>query len=284
MNNATSEEKVVSLPVEKIDDPIVELHPNDDLEGLKELADSIKEMGQINPILVRPKGERYQVLAGHRRLKACRTYGIPFLKAIVRPLEDKEAMIACILENAQRIESDPFKEAELFQKLMQEHQMSQAEVAKKFGKSDGYVRTRLKLLGLTPSVKQFFQEGNLNLSVAAEIAKVANERDQQILASDLMERPEKTERAKAIVEGFQKYKEEMQNAPPAEVIERAREIPAVKCPWCRKDVEQTEIMVATFCRGCYDNLKYLTEKDRRENPQRYELPQKNSEQTPSKTE
>ncbi len=124
-----------------------------DEKALKELAVSIKEHGVIQPIIVRNIGNKYEIIAGERRYKASALAGLTKIPAIVRNLDDKESSKVALLENLQRKNLNPLEEARTYQKILEIDQMTQEELAKTMGKSQGAVANKLRLLTLSEAVQ-----------------------------------------------------------------------------------------------------------------------------------
>ena len=124
-----------------------------DEKALKELAVSIKEHGVIQPIIVRNIGNKYEIIAGERRYKASAMAGLTTIPAIIRNLDDKESSKVALLENLQRKNLNPIEEAKTYQKILELDQMTQEELAKTMGKSQGAVANKLRLLALTDEVQ-----------------------------------------------------------------------------------------------------------------------------------
>ena len=132
-------------------------------EALSELADSIKEHGLIQPLLVRPLGdERYQLVAGERRWRACRMLGLDEVPAIVREMTDAEVMELALIENLQREDLTPLEEAAGYRDLMETYGLTQEEAAKRVGKSRSAVANTLRLLQLPEQVRLLVEEGRLS--------------------------------------------------------------------------------------------------------------------------
>lgn len=124
-----------------------------DEKALKELAISIKEHGVIQPIIVRNIGNKYEIIAGERRYKASALAGLTTIPAIIRNLDDKESSKVALLENLQRKNLNPIEEAKTYQKILEIDQMTQEELAKTMGKSQGAVANKIRLLSLTDEVQ-----------------------------------------------------------------------------------------------------------------------------------
>jgi len=257
------EEKIMEIDVNLIDEPPVLLHPETDIQYLEELAQSIKQSGLLNPIIVRPKGSRYQLVAGYRRWLACKKFGIPKIKARVVYMDDKEALLSSAIENIQRTDNDPIAEAKLYHKLVYEQGMSPKEVAEKVGKSVGYIEARLDLLTMPETIQQLVKEGKLQLGVIPLLKKIDDEEQRVLLASDIAHRGYTIKEATILIDSFLKYRDEMKEAEPEKVLEKAHETPLATCEWCKKPKPVTTFRSIAVCDDCYKELIYLWVKSRK---------------------
>lgn len=136
-------------------------------DSLQELADSIREQGIIQPIVVRPiNNDRYEIIAGERRWRAAQLANLSEIPVIIRHVPDESAIAMALIENIQRENLNPIEEAMALQKLMVEFAMTHQEVANAVGKSRSGISNLLRLLELDPEVKTFVEEGKLSLGHA----------------------------------------------------------------------------------------------------------------------
>lgn len=144
---------IQDVPVDLIEpspfQPRIDFNESD----LLELSNSIREHGIIQPIIVRQKGEKYELVAGERRLRAGRMVGLDVLPAIVRQLTDREAAEMALIENLQRKDLNYLEEAEGYQRLLDEFGLTQKELAMRIGKSQSAIANKLRLLKLPEAVK-----------------------------------------------------------------------------------------------------------------------------------
>lgn len=158
-------------------------------QDFSELVDSIRENGLLQPIIVRPMGDRFEVVAGNRRLEACRRLKHRKIKAIVVEIDDKTAYEVSITENVQRRTLEPLEEAAAFKKYCEEFGWgSQTELAKKIGKSQEFVSHRIKLLELPNQVKNALMNNEITLSSAEELVWLKNESVKKKIATDCTNR------------------------------------------------------------------------------------------------
>lgn len=133
-----------------------------DEPGLEELADSIKAHGVLQPVLVRPHGQGYQLVAGERRLLAAQRAGLLKIPAVVRDIPDDQILLLALVENIQREQLNPIEEAQAYQRLLEQLQLTQEQVAASLGKERSTVANALRLLKLPPPVKEMVAEGKLS--------------------------------------------------------------------------------------------------------------------------
>ncbi len=122
-------------------------------EALKELSDSIKVHGVIQPIIVRKLGDKYEIIAGERRYKASVLAGMTKIPAIIRNMDDKEASKVALLENLQRKDLTPIEEARTYQKILEIDDMTQEELGRTMGKSQAAIANKMRLLSLPDEVQ-----------------------------------------------------------------------------------------------------------------------------------
>jgi ParB/RepB/Spo0J family partition protein len=145
---------------------------------LAELAESIKLKGVLQPILVRPKGDGYEIVAGARRFRAAQLAGIAEIPAVVRELSDQEALEAAVLENLQREDVSPLEEASAFKALMDQHGYDFDALCVKVGKPAAYVKGRLRLGGLGEYAREALDRQLITLGHAQHIATLTEDRQQ----------------------------------------------------------------------------------------------------------
>ena len=153
-----------------------------DPEKLAELAESIREHGVFQPILVRRAIEGYELVAGERRLRAAKLAELQQIPAIVVDFNDTQMMEVSLLENIQREDLSPIEEAEAFKQLVDKVGYTQEELAKRVGKSRTYVTNSLRLLKLPYEVKEMVRKGELSYGQARTILSVEGEERQKALA------------------------------------------------------------------------------------------------------
>jgi ParB family chromosome partitioning protein len=162
-----------------------------DQEQLEELALSLREIGVLQPILVRPIDEdRYEIIAGERRYRAARLAGLEEIPAIVRQTDDAQLLTEALVENIHRADLNPLEEAAAYQQLLDDFGMTHEELAKRVGKSRSAISNALRLLGLPPALQQrvatrALTAGHARALLALEDARQQEAIAQRVVAEDL---------------------------------------------------------------------------------------------------
>ena len=169
-------EKVVEKPVEKIVEKPVEqtlklnlIEPNSeqprknfDEESLQELADSIKQYGILQPLIVQKKGNHYEIIAGERRWRAAKLAGITDVPVLIREYDKQQTMEIALIENVQRADLNPIEEAQAFQQLIQEFHLTQEEIANRVSKNRATITNSMRLLKLDVRVQDMLADGKIS--------------------------------------------------------------------------------------------------------------------------
>ncbi|HTD34604.1 MAG TPA: ParB/RepB/Spo0J family partition protein [Candidatus Elarobacter sp.] len=150
-------------------------------EALEELRASIAAFGVLVPVIVRERGDGYELIAGERRVRAAKAAGLETIPALVRASDDRESLEVAIIENLQRENLDPLEEAMGFQHLMESYAFTQEQVAERVGKSRPSIANAMRLLSLSDEVKQFVRDGKLSAGHARALLALPVER-REVLA------------------------------------------------------------------------------------------------------
>lgn len=185
-NEAENGSSTVTLRISELEPNRNQPRKEFDEEALASLAESIKQHGLLQPIMVRPiLGGGYQIVAGERRYRASQLAGITEVPVIIRDLTDKEAMQIALIENLQRENLNPIEEAQGYQSLMDEHGLTQEEVAEAVGKSRPAVANSLRLLKLPDEITQMLGQGKLSPGHARALLSIENESEQIRIANEI---------------------------------------------------------------------------------------------------
>ena len=157
-------------------------------EALQELSASIKEHGVIQPIIVRKLGDKYEIIAGERRYKASVLAGMTKIPAIIRNLDDKEASKVALLENLQRKDLTPIEEARTYQKILELDSMTQEELGRTMGKSQGAIANKMRLLSLPDEVQEALLHDKISERHARSLLNLDTPEDQINMLNRVIEK------------------------------------------------------------------------------------------------
>lgn len=159
-----------------------------DEDSLRELADSIRENGVIQPIIARRKDGGFEIVAGERRWRAARMAGLLRIPAIVREASDLDAAELTLVENIQREDLNPLEEAEAYETLARRFSLTHEEISRKTGKTRSAVSNQLRLLGLSESAKEALVSGKITAGHARALLAAGNHRDMDSLLAEVVAR------------------------------------------------------------------------------------------------
>ncbi len=178
------EKNSLFLPISQVESCASQPRKQFDADALADLADSIREHGIIQPLTVRKlQSGYYQIIAGERRWRAARMAGLSEVPAIVIEADDRKAMELAMIENLQREDLNPIEEAEGYQMLMSQYNMTQEETAQRVGKSRSAVANALRLLHLCPSVRAMVEDGRLSNGHARTLLPLSPEAQEKAAAT-----------------------------------------------------------------------------------------------------
>ncbi len=183
-----SDEGVNRVAVDRISPNPFQPRSEFDSESLEELASSIKEHGVVQPIIVKPVGEDYQLVAGERRWRACKLAGLSTIPAIVRDFSEAEMMEIALVENLQREDLNPMEEAVAYNEVINRIGLTQQELADRIGKSRSQVANTLRLLRLAAGVRQMLASDKITMGHAKALLGIEDPEYQQSLAAEVVKR------------------------------------------------------------------------------------------------
>ncbi len=172
---ATEKGNVVSIEISKIVSNPYQPRKTFDQDALEELANSIKEYGVVQPIIVKKTVSGYELVAGERRTKAAKIAGLSEIPAIIKDFNDQEMMEIALIENIQREDLNPIEEAESYENIIKLRGYTQEEFASHFGKSRSYVTNMLGLLSLPREVKDLVSKKELSMGHARALSKISDD-------------------------------------------------------------------------------------------------------------
>lgn len=179
---------VSEVAIEQIDPNREQARKDFDPERLQELSASIRQTGIIQPLILKKNGERYSIVAGERRWRAARMAGLRTVPAIVREYDDKTLMEVSLIENLQRADLNPVEEAAGIKLLMQQHDLTQEEVAERIGRSRPAVANAVRLLTLPEEILALLRNGELSAGHGRCLAGLADDAQQKQAVKEIKEK------------------------------------------------------------------------------------------------
>ena len=185
-----------------------------DEDALMELADSIRQFGILQPLLVQKKKNYYEIIAGERRWRAAKLAGIKEVPIIVKDYTDQEIVEISLIENIQRENLNPIEEAMAFKRLLQEFQLKQDEVAERVSKSRTAVTNSMRLMKLSPRVQQMIIDDMISTGHARALLAIDDEEQQFILANKIFDEKLSVRETEKLVKALKNPKKEVKKEKP----------------------------------------------------------------------
>lgn len=168
-NNSESSSGVLTLRISEVEPNKNQPRQTFDEESIANLAESIRENGLIQPIVVRKTAMGYQIIAGERRWRACRMLGMNEITAVVKEFDDEQVAKAALIENIQREDLNPIEEAAAYKDLMEKYNMTQEQLSKVVGKSRSSIANSVRMLDMPELIQDYLINGKLNIGQAKAI-------------------------------------------------------------------------------------------------------------------
>lgn len=181
-----AQERLLSIPIGNLIPNSRQPRTHWDVESLKGLARSIEANGLLEPILVRPRGDKFEIIAGERRWRSCKLAGLKEVPAVVRNLEDQQSLESALIENIQRADLNPVDEARAYDQLSREFGLTHEQIARRVGKDRSTVTNLLRLLGLSEDILQYVSRETLSLG-HARVLLALPESDREAVAKRIVE-------------------------------------------------------------------------------------------------
>lgn len=179
-------EKIIEIKISEIEPNTNQPRKSFNDEKMLELADSIKQHGVLQPIIVSKRDNYYQIIAGERRWRASKLAGLKTIPTIVRNYDERKTREVALIENIQRENLNPIEAARALKELMEEHNLTQEELSKTLGKSRSAIANTVRILNLDEKVLNLVSEGKLSEGHARSLVTVANPQKQYKLAMDII--------------------------------------------------------------------------------------------------
>ena len=197
-------ERVQRVPLDRIRPCPLQPRKDFSAEALSELADSIREQGIVQPLIVRERGGHFELIAGERRWRAAQLLQLPEVPIIVRQADDRAMLELALIENLQRENLNAIEEAHGYEQLAGQFQLTQEEIAVKVGKSRAVVANAVRLLKLPQVVQNFVREGRLSVGHAKVILGLADEKNQKLAAERVIKQGLNVRQTEGLVAKLQK--------------------------------------------------------------------------------
>ena len=185
-----------------------------DEDSLMELADSIKQFGILQPLIVKKKKDYYEIIAGERRWRAAKIAGIKEVPIIVKEYTDQEIVEISLIENIQRENLNPIEEAMAFKRLLEEFNLKQDEVAERVSKSRTAVTNSMRLLKLSKKVQQMIIDDMISTGHARALLAIDDEEQQYILANKIFDEKLSVRETEKLVKALKNPKKEVKKQKP----------------------------------------------------------------------
>ncbi|MDI6605826.1 MAG: ParB/RepB/Spo0J family partition protein [Candidatus Omnitrophota bacterium] len=180
--------KIINVQTEKIKPNPFQPREDFESQSLEELAQSIKEKGVIQPLLVRRKGDDYELIAGERRLRAANLLDMKEVPVLVRDVEDQESLELALIENIQRQDLNPIEEAHAYQYLIEKFNLTQEKIGQVLGKARVSITNILRLLRLPQEVQEELKKGRISFAHGRALLEIDDENYQRRLAQEVISR------------------------------------------------------------------------------------------------
>jgi ParB family chromosome partitioning protein len=181
-----SKSSVSVIPINKILTNPFQPREFFDEQAIKDLAQSIKEKGIIQPLLVRQKGDNYELIAGERRLRAAKLLNLNEVPIIIKDVDDKDSLELALIENIQRQELNPIEEAHAYQYLIDKFNVTQERISEVIGKARTSVTNILRLLKLPQEIQQEMKKGRISFAHGRSLVEIEDANSQRRIAQDII--------------------------------------------------------------------------------------------------
>ena len=248
--------KEISLAL--IDEPKGIVRMDIDPNYISDLAQSISEIGLLQPILLAIDNERFEIVAGHCRYLACRTLELPTIKAFVRQMTQLEIGLARATENINRRDLTPIEEAATYKNLLDEYGLTYEQVARKMAKSAGTIKRRMDLLKMPPQLQKAVHGKQISISVAEQLWTISDQNDLDYYLSFAVDGGCTKETARAWAQDWRKKKRQQKNPGVEGVQDVAPTEPRpvyVSCDLCTGPMEIGQETVLRLCPDCTRTIK-----------------------------
>jgi len=249
---------IEKVAIELIDEPKDVLRIDIDPQGIDELAQSISEIGLMQPILIAVDGDRFELVFGHRRFLACKKLELSSIRAIVREMTAEEIGLARATENINRADLTPIEEANTYRNLISVYGFTVEDVAKKMGRTAGTIKRRMDLLKMPPQLQEAVHGKRISITVAEELWPIADLTDLDYYLSFALDGGCTKDVARSWYKDWKDKKRRQQSASGEGVQEFSPAEPRpvyVSCDLCHGPMEIGQELVMRICPDCANTIK-----------------------------
>ncbi len=203
--NPEKEASLIEVEIERILPGIAQPRTGFDEKALKELAQSIKEKGIIQPVILSRTGDgTFRIIAGERRWRAAKIAGLEKIPAIVKDVSPAEAVEIALIENLQREDLDPVETASAFERLLNEFNITQEELSQRVGKDRATIANYLRILKLPDEIKIYLKDGSLTMGHAKAIVSIDDSQKQKEVAQIVLKKSLSVRQTEELIKRFAK--------------------------------------------------------------------------------
>jgi ParB family chromosome partitioning protein len=254
---------VKEIKTNEIEPSLNQPRKNFDNDTLSKLAESIKHHGIVQPLIVMKDGGVYRIVAGERRWRAAKIAGLPTVPVIIKDLSPRQVMEIALIENLQREDLNPIEEAEAYERLLKEYNMTQEEISSIVGKSRPAIANSLRLLNLSAEVKNWLISGELSSGHGRALAAIEDGAIQVKAASEVIEKNlnvRETEKlVKRFSEGRQKRKEKKLSAEYIEIEEKLKSAFGTKVKLINSNNKKGKIIIEYYSMDDLDRIMRMVD-------------------------
>ncbi len=246
------------IKLDLIDEPAGIIRMEIESENIKDLAESIREIGLLQPIIVRPDNERFEIVFGHRRYLAHKALKARSIACIVRVLSDVECAVMRATENIQRVNLTPIEEGAIYSDLHDRLDLSYEQIGKYMGPTAGVVRRRMDLLRMPPEVQQAIHRKQISVGVAEELWSIGDPEGISYYLGHAIDHGVTVAVARLWAQDWKKAKRTREgDVEGRDPLASPMELPPtyIACDFCSEPVELGKDIVLRGCSECVEKIK-----------------------------
>ncbi len=202
---------IMTLPIEKITPNKMQPRKVFNDSSIKELSESIKEKGIIQPLIVRKKGDLYEIVAGERRWRASQLAGIKNVPVTVSEVDETETLEVALVENLQREDISPIEEAEAYQQLINDHGLTHEDISKKIGKNRSTISNQLRLLRLSANAREALASGAISSGHARALVTLEDQTEIDEMLNIIIQKKLSVRQTESRVKSLKKLRSSVQS-------------------------------------------------------------------------